>query len=142
MKKHHQLLAVTFAIALASIARSAPPSEVLSPAELAMVKVKVEVFSKFDPPARPFSRAMPVHRHVIDFKPQILVKGEAYLPFEIKERNFGKNEAIPVALKGYVRLDGQEILLYDEKLEEYVPTAKHPLFAPRRKTIARPSTPG
>lgn len=142
MKKHHHILAVTFAIALATIARSASPADVLSLEQLAKAKVNAEIFSKISPPAQPFSRVMPVHQHTIEFLPQILVRNEAYLPFEIKKTTFGKPAPIPVALKGYVLLEGQEVYLYNEKSEDYVPAAEHPLFAPQRKTIARPSTPG
>ena len=142
MKKHHQLLAATFAVAMASFAYSAPPSDVLSPADKAMAKVRGEIYGKISPPAQPFSRVAPTSLHTLEWKPQILVRNEPYLPFVIREKTFLGSRTASDAFKGYVRLGTQEIYLHDPEKDEYLPASEHPRFAPAKIRVARPSTPG
>jgi len=142
MKKHHRLLASTFAIALASFAYSATPPEILSPADKAMAKVNADIYLEISPPSQPFSRVMPVERHVLQFQPQILVDGETHLPFVIRKFAPEKDGTLTVQFKGYVRLEDQEIYLHDPKINAYFPASEHPRFAPKKIRIATPSKPG
>ncbi|MGJ8642810.1 MAG: hypothetical protein ACSHX9_05340 [Luteolibacter sp.] len=144
MKKHNQLLVAAFAIAIASIAHSAPPKEAQAPEEIAKAKVNTEILEKISPQRPSFSRSMPIHTYETEFQPQILVNGETRLPFSIQKTSIFQNETFPVVVKGYVRLGDQEIYLHDEKTETDVPAAKHPLFAPapKAKTKLAPYIPG
>jgi len=144
MKKHHQILAATFAIALASIAHSAPPSEAPSPEKMAIAKVNADILSKINPPVRPFSRAKPIYQYRLEFKPQMLVKDETRLPFVILKSSFIVDQGanIPAELEGFIRLGDREIYLHDPKTGADVPAAEHPRFAPVKIAKPMPSTPG
>lgn len=128
------------ALAVATLLHAAPSADPLPPAELAKQKVSVEIFSKVSPPARPFSRVMPLPGHHLEFQPELLVEGEARLPFAIRPRQTGK-EVMPVTLEGYVRLGDQAIFLYDAASKSHVPVAQHPRFAPKPPLIVVPAKP-
>jgi hypothetical protein len=128
------------ALAVATLLHAAPPADPLPPVELAKQKVSVEIFNKVSPPARPFSRVMPVPRHTLEFQPQLLVDGETRLPFAIRPRQAGK-EVMPVTLEGYVRPGDQAIFLYDAEIKSHVPAARHPRFAPKPPPTVVPAKP-
>ena len=142
MKPKTHILFPSFATALAvaTLLHAAPPADPLPPVELAKQKVSVEIFQKVSPPARPFSRVRPVPGHTLEFQPELLVQGEARLPFAIRRRQTGK-EVMPVTLEGYVRLADQAIYLLDEKTKSHVPAAQHPRFAPKPPLIVVPTKP-
>lgn len=139
-KTHTLFPSLAAALAVATLLHAAPPADPLPPAELAKQKVNVEIFHKVSPPARPFSRVMPVPSHHLEFQPELLVDGEARLPFSIRPRPRG-TEVMPVTLEGYVRLGDQAIYLLDEKTKSHVPSAQHPRFAPKPPLVVVPSNP-
>jgi hypothetical protein len=128
------------ALAVATLLHAAPPADPVPPAELAKHKVSVEIFHKISPPARPFSRVLPVPSHTLEFQPQLLVDGETRLPFAIRPRRTGE-EVPPVMLAGYVRLGDQQIFLQVDGTETHVPAERHPLFAPKPPLIVVPAKP-
>ncbi len=128
------------ALAVATLLHAAPPANPLPPAEIAKQKVSVEIFQKVSPPARPFSRVMPVPSHNLEFQPELLVDGEARLPFTIRPRQAGK-EVMPVMLEGYVRLGDQAIFLLEHETKSHVPAAQHPRFAPKPPLVVVPTKP-
>ena len=83
---------------------------------------------------------MPVPSHTLEFQPELLVDGEARLPFSIRPRQTG-TEVMPVTLEGYVRLGDQAIFLLDEKTKSHVPAAQHPRFAPKPPLNVVPTKP-
>lgn len=139
-KTHTLFPSLAAALAVATLLHAAPPADPLPPAELAKQKVNVEIFHKVSPPARPFSRVMPVPSHHLEFQPELLVDGEARLPFTIRPRQTGK-EAMPVTLEGYVRLGDQAIYLYNAETKSHVPASEHPRFAPKPPLIVIPAKP-
>lgn len=140
LKSHILFPSLATALAVATLLHAAPPAEPLPPSELAKQKVSVEIFHKVSPPARPFSRVMPVPRHTLEFQPELLVDGEARLPFAIRPRQTGK-EVMPVTLEGYVRLGDQAIFLLDEKTKAHIPASQHPRFAPKPPLNVVPARP-
>lgn len=108
--------------------------------ELAKQKVSVEIFQKVSAPARPFSRARAAPSHSLEFQPELLVDGEARLPFKIRPRQRG-TEVMPVTLEGYVRLGDQAIFLLDQKTKSHVPASEHPRFAPKPPLVVIPAKP-
>lgn len=140
LKRYTLFPSLAAALAVATLLHAAPPAGPLPPAELAKQKVSVEIFHKVSPPARPFSRVMPVPSHNLEFQPELLVDGEARLPFTIRPRQTGK-EVMPVTLEGYVRLGDQAIYLLDEKTKSHVPAAQHPRFAPKPPPVVVPAKP-
>ena len=142
MKKHQQLLAVIFAIALSSVVQSAAPPENQTPEELAKAKVNTEVLLKISPPHRPFSRVMPIQQHQLLFQPQILVENESRLPFTIQKITLKKEIAMPVVLSGYIVLGSQNIYLRDSEAGAFIPAAEHPLFNQKQKALFLPATRG
>jgi hypothetical protein len=126
------------AIAAVTLLHASPPADAVPPLELAKQKVTVEIFHQVSPPARPFSRAMPVPRHTLEFQPELLVDGEARLPFAIRPLLFvvrpGEQSKVapPAELEGYVRIRDQQIFLYIAATKQHVPASEHPRFAPPR----------
>jgi hypothetical protein len=142
MKPKSNLLfpSLATALAVAALLHAGPPNDALSPTEIAKQKVRAGIFHKVSPPARPFSRALAVPSHQLEFQPEMLVDGETRLPFTIRPRQRGE-EVMPVTLKGYVRLGDQAILLYNAGTKSYVPAAQHPRFAPETPPIVVPAKP-
>ena len=140
LNRHILFPSLATALAVATLLHAAPPADPLPPAELAKQKVSVEIFQKVSPPARPFSRVMPVPGHTLEFQPELLVQGEARLPFTIRPRQTGK-EVMPVALEGFVRLGDQAIFLYNAETKSHVPASEHPRFAPKPPLILVPAKP-
>ena len=140
LNRHILFPSLATALAVATLLHAAPPADPLPPAELAKQKVSVEIFQKVSPPARPFSRVMPVPGHTLEFQPELLVQGEARLPFTIRPRQTGK-EVMPVALEGFVRLADQAIFLYNAETKSHVPASEHPRFAPKPPLILVPAKP-
>lgn len=139
-KSHILFPTLSAALAVATLLHAAPPADPLPAAELAKQKVSIEIFQKVSPPARPFSRVMPVPRHHLEFQPELLVDGEARLPFTIRPRQRG-TEVMPVTLEGYVRLGDQAIFLLDEKTKAHMPASQHPRFAPKPPLNVVPAKP-
>ena len=140
LNRHILFPSLATALAVATLLHAAPPADPLPPAELAKQKVSVEIFQKVSPPARPFSRVMPVPGHTLEFQPELLVQGEARLPFTIRPRQTGK-EVMPVTLEGFVRLGDQAIFLYNAETKSHVPASEHPRFAPKPPLILVPAKP-
>ncbi len=132
---------LTAAFAVVTLLHASPPADTPSSEESEMRKVNLEIFNKVSPRERPFSRAIAVPRHTLDFQPQQWVDGEARLPFSIRPRSIAP-EAIPAALlEGYVRLSDQEIFLYVAETKAYVPASAHPRFAPQPPVKVDPPRP-
>lgn len=106
-----------------------------------MRKVNLEIFNKVSPRERPFSRAIAVPRHTLEFQPQQLVGGEARLPFTIRPRSLAAEATPATSLEGYVRLSDQEIFLHVAETKAYVPASEHPRFAPKPPAKVDPPRP-
>ena len=147
LNRHILFPSLATALAVATLLHAAPPADPLPPSELAKQKVSVEIFQKVSPPARPFSRVMPVPSHTLEFQPELLVDGEARLPFAIRPRSFGirpaneGKEVPPATLEGYVRLSDQRIFLYVAETRSHVPASEHPRFAPEPPPVIVPTKP-
>lgn len=126
------------ALVAVTLLQASPPAVPVPPVELAKQKVNVEIYAKVSPPARPFSRVGPVSLDTLEFQPELLVDGEARLPFAIRPRLLGIRPAQetknvpPATLEGYVRLTDQQIFLFDPAVKRHVPASEHPRFAPPR----------
>lgn len=148
MKTKTNILMPSLAAILAvTLLQASPPAVPVPPLELAKQKVTVEIFHKVSPPARPFSRVGPVSHDSLEFQPELLVDGEARLPFAIRPRVFvirpghEVKEAPPATLEGYVRLSDQEIFLYVAETKQHVPASQHPRFAPKPPPVIVPAKP-
>lgn len=149
MKTKPNLLMPSLAAVVAAVTmlHASPPADAVPPLELAKHKVTVEIFHKVSPPSRPFSRVGPVSNDTLEFQPELLVKGEARLPFAIRPRVFGIQPAQdvkdvpPATLEGYVRLSDQQIFLYVAETKTHVPASEHPRFAPKPPPVIVPAKP-
>lgn len=145
--KTNILIPALAAILAVTLLQASPPAVPVPPLELAKQKVTVEIFHKVSPPARPFSRVGPVSHDSLEFQPELLVDGEARLPFAIRPRVFGirpqqeTKDVPPATLEGYVRLGDQQIFLYVADTKQHVPASQHPHFAPKPPPVIVPAKP-
>jgi hypothetical protein len=149
MKTKSKVLTPSLAAVFAAVSllHASPPADPVPPLELAKQKVTVEILAKVSPPARPFSRVTSYSRETLEFQPELLVDGEARLPFAIRPRSFGirpaneGKEVPPATLEGYVRLSDQRIFLYVAETRSHVPASEHPRFAPEPPPVIVPTKP-
>jgi hypothetical protein len=145
--KTNVLIPSLAALVAVTLLQASPPAVPVPPLELAKQKVNVEIYAKVSPPSRPFSRVGPVSHDSLEFQPELLVDGEARLPFAIRPRVFvirpgpEVKEVPPATLEGYVRLSDQEIFLYVAETKQHVPASQHPRFAPKPPQVIVPAKP-
>lgn len=135
MKTKSSVRSAFAVLALAAVAllhADPAPTPVAGAEAEAKQKVFTQIHSKIATVHPSFSRAIATPSHRLDFQPQLLVQGEARLPFTITRV---KAEKAKPEVQGYVRLSDQEIFVLDPATGKHWSSLEDPRFAPPKKEV-------